>query len=142
MEWKQELGATGHLASLKPWTQTHTRRYRGISTTEGALAILDCVTMSILGGAQKTSDIVKSPNANALVESAMQHVLVDVSQNPCRRAFSNWQEDGKCMHTASIIYSFRKDRVLLCFVAIRNDDDPWAFHVHRSAKWHDPKRAS
>ena len=114
MEWKEELGATGRLASLKPWTQTH-RRYHGISATERVLTILDCVTMSTLGGSQETSDIMKSPNANALVESAMQHILVDVSQNPCRRAFSNMQEVSKCMHTASIIYSFRKDRVLLPF---------------------------
>ena len=107
------MGAVGALADLKPWTSLSGHRYLGIPTTARVMSILDCVAIQTMGGARQTYTVMNGQNARNKIENSMRNVLVDVSQNPCRRAFSNSNEVGKCLHTASIVYSFHRDRVLL-----------------------------
>lgn len=115
MDWRSELGIPrGRNASTfacRPWTLLKDRKYVGLNVNARVLAILDCVTMDILGGFAKTQAVLARADRESAIEEAMQSVFVDVSQNPVRRCFSS---DGvaKCQTTSSIIYSFARDRVI------------------------------
>lgn len=113
--WKEELGAVGPLASLRPWTGTSQRKFTGISTTDRVLNILDCVAIEKLGGAKLAAEALKSPSAQQILMAAVEDVFVDVSQNPCRRAFTSSEGLSKCLHTATSLYSFQRDGVILPF---------------------------
>ncbi len=115
LEWKQTMGATGAWSNLKPWTCNPNRRFLGISTSNRVMEMLDATCVEILGGARKTAEILAGPQPARYIESAMRDILIDVSQNPCRRPFS--QSDGlaRCLHTATALYSFRLDRIVLPF---------------------------
>lgn len=114
-DWKSELGAKGRHLNLAPWSSLPGLRLTGISSTTRVKAILDCVTMEILGGASKTAVLMADPAYPENIRQAMTGVYVDLSQNPVRRAFSNKSGDMKCQHTASIVYSFGRDSVVLPF---------------------------
>lgn len=90
-------------------------KYVGLSKTERHMAILNCVALHFLGGASKAEEVLSRPSAKAEVVTCLADVVVDVSQNPCRRAFSNKDGNAKCLTTSSILYSFGKDRVLVAF---------------------------
>lgn len=113
-DWKRELGAVGCFEKLNPWTRFQ-KKFLGISMTPRIEAILDLVTIETLGGAAATCKILKTKNAKEVIEEKMSNIFCDISQNPVRRAFSNSAGVGKCLHTASILYSFQKDRVVLPF---------------------------
>ena len=71
--------------------------------------------MEVLGGASSAKVAVARPDSTSEIELAMFDVLVDVSQNPSRRYFTNADGVAKCIHTATKLYSFRKDRIVLPF---------------------------
>lgn len=60
-----------------------------------------------------TFDMMQLPNASHLILAAMEDVFVDVSQNPVRRAFTNSEGIAKCIHTATSLYSYQRDGVIL-----------------------------
>ena len=111
--WRNELGAVGTLASLRPWTGTAQRQYTGISQTDRVLNILDCVAIEKLGGAKMAATALNSPVAQQILMAAVEDVFVDVSQNPVRRAYTGSQGLSKCLHTATSLYSFQRDGVIL-----------------------------
>lgn len=115
LNWKQQLGATGAFASLKPWTSQPGLRLTGISATTRVKAILDCVALDVLGGATETAALMGSagPAFHSIVREKLAGVIVDLSQNPCRKAFTNASGIAKCMLTSSILYSYQRDGVIL-----------------------------
>lgn len=116
LDWRSQLGCKGDLDTLRPWTGFRSSRsYLGIRPTSRVLAVLDLVTIEILGGAQQAVQIMKRRDGEKVIEKAMEDILVDISQNPIRRAFSNQDKIAKCMTTSSCLYSFKLDRVVLPF---------------------------
>ena len=110
--WKQELGAVGAYANLTPWTSL-ANQYLGIpSLTPRVLAILDCVTMAVLGGAERTEKALRFQDAEARIRGAMKDIVVDLSQNPVRRAYTTRTGNMKCMTTSSLLYTFERDSVV------------------------------
>ena len=101
-DWRDALGCHGPFQSLQPWT-SQKKRYLGlnVNATARVKAILDCAILEVLGGAAKVSSL--SPEE---ITSCMDGTLVDVSQNPCRKSFSNQGGQAKCMTTSSSLYSF------------------------------------
>lgn len=77
--------------------------------------MLDCVAIASLGGASAAKAVMKSKNAEKIIAAALEDVYIDVSQNPCRRPFSNSQGIMKCLTTSTILYSFRRDGLVLPF---------------------------
>ncbi len=75
--------------------------------------ILDCVAIEKLGGAENAFKLMQSPNANQLIMAALEDIFVDVSQNPVRRAFTNSEGISKCIHTATLLYSYQRDGLIL-----------------------------
>ena len=58
-DWRQQLGCTGELANLKPWTTLPGRQLLGISKTPRILAILDAAAIDVLGGASKAAEALR-----------------------------------------------------------------------------------
>lgn len=114
-DWRNKLGCTGDLSDLHPWTRLPNLKYTGISPTKRILEIMDATTIEILGGAAKTRQILSGPSPAMTIRRAMSHVLLDVSQNPCRKAFSSSCGIAKCLTTATTLYSFSRDRAVLSF---------------------------
>ena len=112
-DWYQEIGAVNGLQNLRPWTTLPGLRLVGISPTERVRCILDVVTMEVLGGAVQTQQLMKDDRFYQIMRSKMADIVVDLSQNPCRRSYTNRAGISKCMHTPSILYSFARDAVLL-----------------------------
>ena len=106
------MGATGRLSDLKPWTALPNRKYAGMHLTERAASILDCVAMETLGGARSAKAATQRTDAEQFITHALSDVLVDLSQNPARRAFSS-NGVAKCLHTGTLLYSFHHDRIVL-----------------------------
>jgi len=119
MNWRDELGipkgSDESSLACRPWTLSKQRKYRGLSVTPRVLAILDCVTIQMLGGFEMTKSLLQQPDATFRIEHAMEAVICDVSQNPVRRAFSNSQGIAKCQTTSSILYSFGADRIVTAY---------------------------
>lgn len=115
MDWRSELGVpkgtNESTLACRPWTLLKDRRYVGVNVSARVLAILDCVTMDILGGYAKTQIVLARADRVSAISEAMKSVFCDISQNPVRRCFSL---DGvaKCQTTSSIIYAFGRDRVV------------------------------
>lgn len=74
--------------------------------------LLDCCTIEVLGGAQATQDLMNRTDFEMVVREKMAGVVIDISQNPERRAFSR-NDVAKCFTTASILYAFQRDCVIL-----------------------------
>lgn len=113
-DWKRDLGLVGALEDLKPWSGLE-KKFTGISMTPRIESILNLATVEILGGANETMKILGTPNAKKVLEERMCNIFCDISQNPERRAFSSAEGVGKCLHTASVLYSYKADRVVLPF---------------------------
>ena len=94
---------------MSPWT-SKTRKYHGLRATERIKAILDCVAIEVLGGPTKVA-VMKDHE----ICKGLENTLVDVSQNPIRRAFTNQKGEAKCLHTNTVLYSFHRDGVVLPF---------------------------
>eukprot|EP00439_Symbiodinium_sp_Y106_P004704 s9218_g1.t1 len=107
------MGAVGPLADLRPWTSLPDRQYMALQCTPRIMAIIDCVTMQVLGGAEASQRILQREDRIEVVERVMADVLVDVSQNPIRRAYSKRAGLARCMHTASQLFSFRRGGLVL-----------------------------
>ena len=94
--WRDRLGAKGVFAT--PQALDH---------------LLSCAGKSEeLGGAKAAADIMCGPNAAHQIKAALSTVLVDVSQNPVREA---WTRSGiaKCLHTATQLFGYKRNRLLL-----------------------------
>lgn len=76
--------------------------------------MLDCCVLHTLGGAATTKQILDSPNGGKQLQALMADVLIDLSQNPCRKAFSN-HGNAKCLTTSTTLYSFARDRIITGF---------------------------
>lgn len=114
-DWRLDLGCKGFLRNIRPWTTVAPWRYKGINVTQRHLEILDCVALHFLGGAKRAEEILSKSNARDLIVGTLQHAVVDLSQNPIRRAFSDIDGTAKCLTTSSVLYSFSRDRILLPF---------------------------
>ena len=103
--------------NLSPWTSLNGLKFTGLSMTNRIKQLLDCVCMQVCGGARETERILSlSPEmARNKILDLMKDVVLDVSQNPGRRAFSNRLGMAKCLTTSSILYSYRLDRVIFPF---------------------------
>jgi len=115
-DWRSDLGCVGRLEILRPWTHLRNRKYLGIKLTSRILAILDLVTIQVLGGAEKTARLLNLCSEEvytSTIEFAMKDIIVDLSQNPCRKAFTNVSGISKCMTTSSQLYSYKRDGVIL-----------------------------
>ena len=112
-EWKVHLGATNELASLEPWTSLPGLRLAGVPATLRVKEILNCLCMEVLGGARATQKLMQKDNFHSVVKAKMSGYICDLSQNPCRHAYTNAEGINKCMTTSSILYAFDRDRVIL-----------------------------
>ena len=83
----------------------------GVSHTARVLQILDCLTIQCLGGAKAAQSILKEADAANIDKAQMKDIVVDLSQNPIHRAFSNVAGVEKCLTTSSILYSYGRDRI-------------------------------
>ena len=91
------------------------RKYAGISPTSRVLNILDCVVIEKMGGAENAEILLSRPKASQSILAAVEDIYVDVSQNPCRRSFTGSEGISKCIHTASCLYSYKRDGIILPF---------------------------
>ena len=117
-DWRNDLGAVGKYEGLRPWTSLPGKRLTGVARTERAMNILDCVAIQALGGAEVAAALMQQQPETLRtwsITSALRDTLVDLSQNPQRRAFTNSAGISKCIHTSSILYSFGMDRILVPF---------------------------
>ena len=112
-DWRKALGCVGFWADLKPWTSLPGRQYQGISRSPRVMAILDTVAIHVLGGAAAAARALAMPTRVQFIEAAMRNTIVDISQNPIRRAFSNSSGEAKCLTTSSTLYSYRRDSLML-----------------------------
>ena len=110
--WAQQAlkirSAIGAPRNLKPWTFAD-RRFTGISATNRAKACTDLAVLQYLG----VETAARSMNNLEDQTNLLSDLFVDLSQNPCRKAFTNQQGFTKCLTTASALYSFQKDRAVL-----------------------------
>ena len=81
--------------------------------TKRVLEILDCVAIACMGGANAAANVMNGRNPAKAMQAALDDVYVDVSQNPQRRAYSRSNGILKCLHTATCLYSFKRDGVIL-----------------------------
>ena len=114
-DWRSDLGCKGALHDLRPWTRCKSRKYIGLNPTSRIMAILDLVAIQVLGGAQRCFALMKEAGFEDVLKAELSQVIVDVSQNPCRRAFSNAKNISKCWTSTSILYSYKRDGIILPF---------------------------
>ena len=105
----------GPLRDFRPWSTRRDLQLTGLSKTTRILNILDCVVISKLGGAAAASEVLANPRSELLLKAALEDVFVDVSQNPARRSFTGKGGVSKCLHTATSLYSFQRDGLVLPF---------------------------
>ena len=106
------MGATGALRDLKPWT-TYFLVPRSLPQTDRVAAMLDAVALEELGGARAAAAIMQNQSAACMIKEALSGVLLDVSQNPVRRAWTNSAGVAKCLHTNTQLFSYKRNRALL-----------------------------
>lgn len=94
--------------NLKPWTFAQ-RRFTGINATVRAKACIDLAVLQYLGVENASRSMKDLDQQTELVSD----LFVDISQNPCRKAFSNQEGCAKCLTTATVLYSCKKDRIVL-----------------------------
>ena len=116
-DWQNDMGCNDAALTLTPWTSLAGLKFTGLRMTPRVKKLLDCVCMHVCGGAHETQRILNlSPEmARSTILDKMEDVILDVSQNPSRRAFSNRCGMAKCLTTSSLLYSYRLDRVILPF---------------------------
>lgn len=113
-DWLDELGLRqGEFQNLRLWTGMPGVKLTGVAHTARVLQILDCVTIQCLGGAKAARSILREADAANIIKARMEDVVVDLSQNPIRRAFSNDSGVAKCLTTSSVLYSYGRDRIIL-----------------------------
>ena len=115
LDWRHSLGCEGAWQVLRPWTSLPDRKYLGFNPTARIMCILDLVTIEVLGGAEATVSVMNKPpnERREVIENTMAGIIVDLSQNPIRRAYTNVRGISKCMTTASQLYAFERDRRIL-----------------------------
>ena len=98
------------MAETRPWTTLPGLEMVGISKQPRIFEIMDCVAIEVLGGASRAKLILDTPNSSTIIKNSLAHIVVDLSQNPSRRAFSSFRGISKCLTTSSILYAFARDR--------------------------------
>ena len=101
-DWLDELGVSSNEPS--PWS-AHSAC---ANLSQRVKSMLDAVVWAKLGKPAKRMSFQQK-------QQALLHVYVDVSQNPCRRPFSNSQDVCGTMTTSSLFYSFARDDLVLPF---------------------------
>ena len=99
-DWMSEIGISSGEPS--PWAASSTCENLSFRVK----SLIDAVVWTKLGKKAKTMSFEEK-------QSSLLHVYVDVSQNPCRRPFSNAKEICGTMTTSSIFYSFARDDFIL-----------------------------
>ena len=107
MEIRQDLGVS---MDFKPWTK-HDFQYKGLSKTPRIMETLDLAVTSYLKGKNELTEA-SSYDSGAL-QAACRELFTDVSQNPCRKAFTSVKQVGKCLTTSSLVYAHAFDRTVL-----------------------------
>ena len=87
----------------KPWG-TAARRLTGVPKTQ---RVRECIELAAIAHVGPPG---KHPNS---VREILQDVYIDISQNPCRMAWTNSQQITKCLTTSSLLYAFHRDSVVL-----------------------------
>ena len=90
----------------KPWTTTG-KKFTGLSKTSRAL---ECIDLAAISHGCTSPAVSKRTTCNM---DKLTDVFVDVSQNPCRMAWTSAKMLNKCLTTSSLIYSFGRDSVVL-----------------------------
>ena len=120
------------MAQLKPWTTLPGLEMVGMSRSQRVLEILDCVAIEVLGGASRAQSVLNLPNSDVVIRKELAHMVVDVSQNPSRRAFSNFHGISKCLTTASTLYAFSRDRRVTGFEKMLIQGHPESIKIPES----------
>ena len=84
----------------------------GLRASRRHCAILNCLTMEKNGGARECKALLATPAGQQKIRERMAPVMVDLSQNPQRAAYSNRDGNMKCMCTSAVLFSFGKQRVV------------------------------
>ena len=104
----------GVSASSRPWTGDPAHRFLGMRMNKRVSEIIDLAFLGMFG--RKSGRDALSTDQ----QTFLSNMFVDVSQNPCRKAWSNAAGVAKCLTTAASLYSYRRDSAvlpleLLCF---------------------------
>ena len=114
-EWKIQASALrkslGIAEHVRPWAACP-RKYTGLKVTPRVLEMIELAAIFHLGS-EKASAFMQLKQQPALLQRELAEVYVDVSQNPCRRPWTNLAGISKCLTTSSQIYSFKRDGVVL-----------------------------
>ena len=103
-EWKLDLEKKGVPMDAKPWTSVAPKP-EGLVCTARICGLLDAVCSEVLPVSELHASFVRK-------QHLLQHVYVDLSQNPARRKFSR---AGMCptMTTSTRLFSFHRNGLLL-----------------------------
>ena len=109
----QKFGVSNE--NLKPWTDMPGVKFDGLQRiTPRVAALVNLAVFSKLG--PSTEAVVETARKTGNwkpIQKAMSGVLIDLSQNPCRQAWTNHEGVAKCLTTGSSLYSFDCQRMLL-----------------------------
>ena len=106
-EIRRSLGSKG----LMPLMCLPGRTFLGLQQTQRNMTCIDLALLQFLG-VDGARNLTKCSQTTA--EAMVAELFVDVSQNPCRKAFTNPSNKvSKCLTTSSSLYSCGKDRVVL-----------------------------
>ena len=113
-----------------PWTSGNMRKLVGLPRTARATEMLNLAAIVNLG-TERALELSKLARTQACkgsseMQSALQDVFVDVSQNPNRAPWTNASGVSKCLTTSSSWYSFSRDGMVLPLELM-------AFQGHRSS---------
>ena len=110
-EWREQLAEKGIPMDAKPWTsEPAVQTTNGRPLSERVKGILDAVASEVLG-----AQMISSTFEEKL--EALKHTYVDVSQNPCRKAFTSKRGEGTGMNhtlaTSTQLFSFYRNGFLV-----------------------------
>ena len=108
-EWEEESGIPSGLAL---WTGRTAFKGTQLPRTERVLSIVDTVCAQKIKDARIPLSLIKEES----ISKIMANCVVDISQNPCRRAFSKPAPDSTnilpCLTSSSRLYAYGVDRML------------------------------
>ncbi len=107
--WREQLAEEGIPMDAKPWTsEPAVQTTNGPPLSNRVRGILDAVACEVLG-AQMISSTFKEKL------EALKHTYVDVSQNPCRKAFTSKRGTGMnhTLATSTQLFSFYRNGFLV-----------------------------
>ena len=105
-DWRDNLRQKYQIpVQARPWTQCPEFQCTGFAQNPRVLSILDAVACEVLG----KQNLSKSWNEK---RQLLKHVYVDLSQNPCRRSFTQGGL-APSLRTSTLMYSFFRDGEIL-----------------------------